>query len=94
MRPLAGLITLAVMCPPGFLQAQEPATDRTRVSAFPGLGGGAFQSLDGAPNDPGVALLGGVAVQRREHLFTLRGSLVAEVLADGVADVGVLYGRT
>ena len=34
-----------------------------------------------------------IAHQRGAHLLTVRGSFLTEILGDGVADLGVLYGR-
>jgi hypothetical protein len=38
-------------------------------------------------------LLGALVLKEDRHRFALRGSIVAEVLGDGVGDFGLLYGR-
>lgn len=76
------------------LYGQEGPDDPVRIWIYGGMGGGDFSSRDGQTNDPGIALLAGVAASRAAHRFTLRGAVVAEILGDGIADLGLLYGRT
>jgi len=57
-----------------------------------GLGGGYF-SDSSQESTEGIALVGQLSYLRGVHLWSLRGSVVAEVLGDGIADLGVLYGR-
>ena len=81
-----GLRVLAiglVLVPVG-LRAQETAAARTAgVWVSGGLGGGS----------EGVALLAELAYQTGAHQLSIRGTLMADLYDDAVADLGVLYAR-
>jgi hypothetical protein len=92
---VVGLV-IAALAASAPLRAQTPAgapADATAVWVTAGLGGGVFQPLDNGDGDPGVALLAALSGQRGVHQIQLRGTLVAQVLGDGVGEVGVLYVR-
>lgn len=88
---LLGVLTILLI--PTAAGAQQSSTEPTRVWLAVGLGGGFFSSLDGDPNDPGIALLGALVLKEDRHRVALRGTLMFEILEDGVAEVGLLYGR-
>lgn len=88
---LLGVLT--TLLNPAVAGAQQSSTEPTRVWLAGGLGGGYFSSLDGNPNDPGIALLGALVVKEDRHRVALRGTLLFEILGDGLAEVGLLYGR-
>jgi len=94
MVRLAMLVgALTILLSPAVMGAQQPSTEPARVWVAVGLGGGLFSSVDGAANDPGIALLAALVLKEDGHRVALRGSIVAEVLGDEVGDFGLLYGR-
>lgn len=84
LRGLRVLVVGLVMVPVG-LRAQEAAAARTvGVWVSGGLGGGS----------EGIALLAELAYQTGVHQFGIRGTLMADLYDDAVADIGVLYARS
>ena len=83
---LCCITVFAQVAPASRSSAQQvPELRGSWISA--GIGGGIFAGTEGL----GFQLQ--AAHQRNQHLFSIRGSLVAEVLGDAVYDLGVLYGR-
>ena len=69
----------------GALAQQIPSSGGYWISG--GIGGGIFGGTEG------LAIQLQAAHQRGHHLVSIRGTVVAEILGDGVYDLGVLYGR-
>lgn len=83
------LAALTVLSTPTPSRAQQASGDQGRAWVSVGLGGGSFSGAE----DPGIALLASLVLRESRHRIAVRGSIVAEVLGDGVLDLGVLYGR-
>jgi hypothetical protein len=81
---LAGLSLVA-----GEVGAQTESGARFGVAA--GLGGGYFQG-DSPAEGEGLAAMAELSYRTGPHLISARGSLIAEILGDGIADFGLLYG--
>ncbi len=62
---LVGVLTTLLI--PAGAGAQQSSTDPIRLWLAVGLGGGYFSSLDGDPNDPGIAILGTLVFKEDRH---------------------------